>query len=340
MLERLPRPLALLVLGLFLLGAAWCFVAPTVRPDGAVGNEYTDLMLFRDVTARVAQGVPYHQAAAELQREHGYPLHPFFTMREPALSVLAARLGWGAMQGLAMGLAVAALLVWTRALVPLVSRAERIAALAGLALGALALVNQGLLVGTEPWVGLLLTLALACRLRGWPWAEVLVIGTALLLRELALPYALLALAFALVQRDRAAALRWIGVLAVFAGAMAIHAHFVAQVVRPEDLPSQGWSGGQGLRGFLMGVAYTSVWQVLPQPIAMLLALLPGLGWLALPGRSAWFAQLLLGGYALMLMLFSRSDNFYWGFTVLPMWFIGYALLPRAARQLARAISSG
>ena len=93
MLERLPRPLALLVLGLLLLAGAWCFVSPAQAPDVAEAGGYTDFQLYADITAKVAAGTPYHQAAAEVQRAHGYPLRPFVTMRPPALFVLAARLG-------------------------------------------------------------------------------------------------------------------------------------------------------------------------------------------------------------------------------------------------------
>lgn len=340
MLERLPRPLALLVLGLFVLAGAWCFAAPSQAPDVAAARQYTDLQLFRDITARVAQGVPYHEAAAQLHRAHAYPLKPFVTVREPALFVLAAWLGWPTMQALAFGLVGGALAAWAAALRPLVSQAERLGALAGIALACLAIANVGLLAGTEPWTGLLLSIALACRIRGLPRAELAVVGAALLLRELALPYALLALAFAALRREWRVAGRWLALIGLFTAAMAVHAHFQLQTVRAGDIVSPGWAGGLGLRGFLMGVAYTSVWQVLPQPQALLLALLPALGWMALTGRGGLFAQLLLGGYALMLMLFARSDNFYWGFTVMPMWFAGYALLPRACGQLARAIRTG
>lgn len=338
MLERLPRPLAVLVLVLFALAVAQCFVVPPQAPDIASTGQYTDLLLFQDITARVAQGTPYYQAAAELQREHLYPLRPFITVREPTLYVLAARLGWPTMQVIAWALAVGGLLAWASALRERVTMAERMGALTGLALAALAIGNVGLLAGTEPWLGLLLSLALACRLRDRPWGELACIAAALAVRELALPYALLALAFALWERRRAEALRWLGLVALFLAGMALHAHFQIHTVRPGDIISPGWSGGQGLRGFLMGVAYTSLWQQLPQPLALLLALLPALGWLSLSGRGGLFVQLLFAGYAALLMLFSRTDNFYWGFIVLPAWFAGYALLPRAGAQLWRALT--
>ena len=70
-----------------------------------------------------------------------------------------------------------------------------------------------------------------------------------------------------------------------------------------------------------------------QPLALLACLVPVLGWGALGGRGATFALLLLGGYALMIALFSRPDNFYWGFLLLPHWFAGYALAPRGIGQL-------
>ena len=48
-------------------------------------------------------------------------------------------------------------------------------------------------------------------------------------------------------------------------------------------------------------------------------------------------MLLLGGYALMIALFSRPDNFYWACLLQPHWFIGFAFLPRALRELSHAM---
>lgn len=341
MLERLPRPLALALAALFLAACTWCLTAPAAAPAARPGNPYTDIMLYHDIVDAVRGGTPYHQAAAELQRAHGYPTRPFVTMREPTLYVAAARLGWDGLRYGALVLVLANIAAWTAALPGVLGRAERLGAVAGIALGSAAIASPPLLAASELWCGLLLSLALALRLawRETWWPVLAAVALALAIRELALPFALLAAAWAGWERRWRELAAWAVLLALFAVGLGAHAAAELAQVRPGDLVSPGWSGGQGPRGFLMAIAYTSLWQQLWPPLALLLALLPTLGWAALAGRGGAFAQLLLGGYAVMIALFARADNFYWGFLVMPAWFAGYALIPRAAVQLWRAISS-
>mgnify|MGYP000154942903 CR=1 FL=1 len=341
MLERLPRPLALALAALLAAACAWCLTLPASPPAQTPGNPYTDLMLYRDIAEAVRGGTPYHQAAAELQRAHGYPTRPFITMREPTLYIIAARLGWDTLRYAALALVLANIAAWTTALPRTLSPLERVGAAAGIALGSAAIVSTPLLAATELWCGLLLALALALRL-GWRerwWLALATVAAALALRELALPFALLAAAWAAWERRWPELAGWCGLIALFAIGMGFHAAAELAQVQPGDLVSPGWSGGQGLRGVLLAITYSSVWQQVWPPLALLLALLPALGWAALAGRGAAFAQMLLGGYAVMLALFARADNFYWGFLILPTWFAGYALIPRALAQLGRAISS-
>ena len=339
MFAHLPRPVALLFIAALFAAAAWCLAAPGKPASVAATGQYTDMRLFHDVVAEMQRGTPYHRASAQLQRKHGYPLQPFITMREPTLYVAAAQLGWSGLQKLAILLVLANVLAWGAALPASLTRAERYGAAAGVALGGIAVAALYLMAMSEIWAGLLVSLALALRLRWpdrWLW-PVLAIGTALAIRELALPFLLLAAAFALWERRWRELAGWGAVLVLFALFMAWHAQAVMAQVRPGDIVSPGWSGGQGLRGVLMAVAYTSVWQQLSQPYALVACLRPVLGWGALQGRGTLFALLLLGGYALMIALFSRPDNFYWGFLLLPHWFAGYALIPRGVAQLARAV---
>ena len=342
MLARLPRTLAVLVAALFLAAAAWCFVpAPATGPAArAAPRHYTDMMLYRDIVATMQQGTGYYEAAAAQQRAHGYPTRPFVTIREPALYVLAASVGWDWLNIAETALLIANVLLWPLALPAPANLAERLGA--GLAVGAggFAAAATSITPMSEVWCGLLLGLALAARLRWreqW-WWPVLAIGVALLLRELALPFLLLAAAFALYERRWPELFGWTLLATLFALLMVQHAAAVTAVARASDLASQGWSGGLGLRGILQALIRTTLLHKLPHSLALLIALLPVLGWAALTPRAGRFALLLLGGYAAMIGLFPRPDNFYWGFLLLPAWFAGLALVPRGVWQLGQVIA--
>ncbi len=341
MLAHLPRPLAVFVVALFLAAAAWCFApapASTAAPRAAA-KHYTDMMLYRDIVAQMQQGTGYYQAAAEQQRAHGYPTRPFVTIREPALYQLAASLGWHWLNIAETALLIANVLLWPLALPAPAKLAERLGAGLAAGLGGFAAAATTITPMSEVWCGLLLGLALAARLRWreqW-WWPVLAVGTALLLRELALPFLLLAAAFALYERRWRELCAWAVLALLFALLMVQHAAAVAAVARASDLASQGWSGGLGLRGILQALVRTTLLHKLPQALALLIALLPTLGWAALEPRAGRFALLLLGGYGAMIGLFPRPDNFYWGFLLLPAWFAGLALVPRGVWQLGQAI---
>ena len=85
------------------------------------------------------------------------------------------------------------------------------------------------------------------------------------------------------------------------------------------------------------MVYTSSLGPLPRPLALWFAMLPLVGWLVLPGRAGLFCGLLIAGYVVMISAFSRPDTFYWGGIMLPWYFVGWALLPRAFWQLWWAI---
>lgn len=339
MLARLPRHLAILVILLFLGAAAWCLSTPPGKVSKAAPGHYTDMRLFRDIVTQVQAGQGYYQAAAETQRAHNYPTRPFVTVREPTLYVAAAELGWTWLNRLEIGLLVIVTLVWLFALPPPAKWAEKLVAAAIIPAAALAPVATSLTPMSEAWTGLLLTLALGLTLwrRAKWWMPVAVIACALALRELALPFLLLAAAFAAWERRWKELAAWVLVAALFAGGLALHALQVAQVQLPTDLHSPGWSSALGPRAVLLALVNTTLLHTLPMKLALVLALLPMLGWLAIDGRDGRFAVLLLGGYALMIALFSRPDNFYWGFLLIPAWFAGLAFVPRAVIQLYGAI---
>ena len=108
MFARLPRPLAILVVALFLAAATWCLMTPPGQVSHAAPGHYTDMMLYRDIVSQVQSGHGYYQAATETQRAHHYPTIPFVTVREPTLYWLVAQLGWTWLNRIEIGLLLAA----------------------------------------------------------------------------------------------------------------------------------------------------------------------------------------------------------------------------------------
>ena len=339
MLARLPRPFAILFVVLFLATAVWSQLAPPGKVSKAAKGHYTDMMLYRDIVKAMEGGKGYYPAATETQRAHHYPTRPFVTVREPPLYVAAALFGWDWLNAAESWLYFMVILVWLVALPPPLHLIERLAAAGLIAAGGLASIAISLTPMSETWCGLLLSLALALTMwsRAKWWMPVVVIAAALTIRELALPFLLLAATFAAWERRWTELAAWIAVAGLFGGGLVLHYAQVSLYALPTDYQSQGWVGGLGLRAVLLALINTTLLQNLPQKLALLIALLPIMGWGALEGRPGRFAVLLLGGYALLIALFSRADNFYWGFLLLPAWFAGLAFVPRAVIQLYGAI---
>jgi len=336
---RLPRrkarvlavALALLVAAL----AAWCLTASPPPIKVAKKGGYTDVKLYHDMAAQVAKGENYYTAAAALHRAHNYPLKPFMTMRQPTEVVFAAHFGWNAVQYFCMGMLFIGTFLWVLATENKLHIVERIALLGALGAGGGQVMHTHVLALQEYPAGQCICVALALWI-GWPrqwWLPMIPIALGLFIRELVLPFALLALAFAVVEKQWRVVAGWVAVLAVWAAFMTWHASQVNAQVLPHDIASKGWHGLQGFSGFLKAVIFTSTLQPLPMGVALLTATLPLLGWLSLRGREGRFCILLVFGYALMIGLFSRADTFYWGAIMLPWYFIGYVLLPRAGLRL-------
>ncbi|RVU06343.1 hypothetical protein EOE18_05835 [Novosphingobium umbonatum] len=339
MLNRLPRPLAMLFALLLVALSAWCLTATPPPIKTAKKGGYTDGRLYHDISSEVAKGRPYHLAAAELHRAHHYPLKPFITMRPPTEMVITAHIGWKGFQKICIVLLVASIFTWAIAYENRLNWLERIAMGAGVAAAGSSVSSDWLMALQEYPAGLCITVAMAGVI-AWPrqwWYTVPVLGFGLFIRELALPMVLLCTTYAIWNKRWAESAAWGVLLAAWVGFMAWHASEVTAVVRPDDLVSVGWKAMQGFSGFLKAIIFTSPLQRLPLGWALLGAMLPMVGWLALSGRDGLFAITAVGGYALMIALFSRADTFYWGAIMLPWYFAGYALIPRALTQLYGAM---
>ena len=72
-------------------------------------------------------------------------------------------------------------------------------------------------------------------------------------------------------------------------------------------------------------------------VAKLVTLLALFGWFASRERLACFASLMFAGYALMLTLFGRPNNFYWCLMITPTLLLGLIFLPQAATDVWRQL---
>lgn len=296
-----------------------------------------DLALYDRIAARVAAGEGYYAAAMDEQRSSNYPTRPFVAVRQPTLAWLQALIGVGGVRYLEMGLVLACLWAVNSRLTGRVAVPERLAALLVLMLGGAAVIVPSAGLIHELWAGLWLTLALLLyRPERW-WPALLAAAAALAVRELAVPFVMLWLVFALAgQRWREAA-GIAGLLVLFAGGMVLHALAVEAGRLPGDPASQGWDAMIGYGLPLMALARLTGLLLLPLSLAAPLAILPLVGWAAIGGRLGLFALLWCGGMFTMTALFARPENFYWTQLVLPAYGIGMAFAPRGLIELvARA----
>ena len=307
--------------------------APKVRASPA---EQSDLDLYRDIIAGVAEGRGYYPVAAEELRKGGYPLKPFFTFRLPTHASVYALAGEHTMVLVVWALCLALVLAWWAKLrphLPLPWLALAMFSLAG-GLGGMLQPQTGLF--HESWAALLLGLMVAVYRPDRFWPAVISGGTALMIRELALPMILAMGGLALLEKRWREAAAWALIVAMFGIYLAFHAHWVSQVLLPGDPPSPGWSGLNGLQFALKSIARVTFGIRLPEAVAIGLLILSLFGWASV--KTGWAVRgfLLVAGYTSMLALLARADTFYWALLAAPLAFVGLAFVPRALSDLAKA----
>lgn len=339
---RLGPVQARIVLALFavlLLACLAAINAPGPRPSTPAAmsdapDGQTDLLLYQDIVEGVRQGGAYYDVAAQAQRMGHYPLKPFVTMRLPTLAVVQASLPPVFVRALLLVLCTATVLAWVVRLRPALTRPLPVA-LAGLLAFAGLFVNLDpmQLVFHEVWAGPLIALSLALRRPG-EWLPAAALGLcAMLIRETALLYPAIMVAAAWWEGQRREALGWAATIAIFAVVLALHARAVGLVAGPDDIVSRGWSGLQGFAFFVKLATISSALDLVPQWLASLLLGTALLGWLGWRDATGARALAIIAGYAAVIALFARSDNFYWALIVTPVLLIGLVFAPDALRDL-------
>jgi len=340
------RPLAAAVLALlaFLMlygvasGAGDDRIEPAgknaMQADGLVG----DHALYSRIFQRVADGESYYAAAAAEHRANHYPTKPFFTVRLPTLAWIFAALGGQGGVIFVSAIGFAAVIAWRKRLIadPDLPGYARIAPIFILANISYLVVLEWTLIH-EAAAGVLIALALALYQPARPWAAMAVLSVAVAIRETALPVAILFGCFALFDRDWRAVAAWLAAGLVFLLILVLHMFAVSAVANPGDIASPGWNGFGGWASYLSFVHLMSGFRFFPAWTTALLVPLALLGWAAWRSRLALAVLGVQLIYALLLMLFARSNNFYWAMLVVPTIYIGLVFAPAALAALGRSL---
>lgn len=300
-------------------------------------DDQADVVLYEGIVEGIRNGGDYYLVTADALRAGNYPLKPFVTFRLPTLAKAQALLPAWAIAPLLWLLAALVAVAWWRRLRPAFARPPpRLIALALLAGGMMAFVQADLAAFHEIWAGLLIALSLAVHRPGrWPTAVALGLAAALI-REIALPYLALMALFAWLEGQRRESAAWLGAIAVVAVALVLHAHAVAQVVRPLDPQSPGWAGLLGFGFYVRTMTIATALALAPLWLAAPLVGLSLFGWMAWRDALALRMVVLQSGYAALLGLFGRPDTFYWGLLVAPALLVGLAFVPDGLRDLVAA----
>ena len=335
--SRAPALAVIAALTALLAVACWSPAstpAPKVRTSEA---RHSDLQLYRDIITRVRGGENYYQAAADELRKGNYPLKPFFTFRLPTHASLYAAVGEQAMVVIFWLLSAALMIAWwirLRDSLPGALLAGTLILVAG-GLGGLLQPQTGLF--HESWAAMLLALMIGLYRPERIWPAVIAGAAALMIRELALPMILAMAGLALLEKRWKEAGAWAAVVGLFALYLALHAHWVSQVVLPNDPASPGWSAMLGLQFALKSIAKVTFGIRLPVLIASALLILSLFGWASVRAGWALRVAILLAGYGTMVALFARTDTFYWALIAAPLSFAGLVFVPKAIADLAKAV---
>jgi hypothetical protein len=306
-------------------------IASAAKSGAPVG----DAQLYQNIIDRVARGENYYKAAAGQHREGGFPLRPFVTVRPPTLAWTTATLGPMLTQVLAIVLIGSVLLSWFNVFrrdfeFDPAARATVMVTISSAALGV-----PVMILFHECWAALLIALSLALW-RPNRYAASIAFGLlAVLIRDLAMPYlVLMAVAAAYDRRWREVG-GWV-LAGVIAGvALYVHAQAVAAILKPDDLVSPGWTGMGGWAFFVTAISHMTTLLLLPDMVARIAVPLSLFGWLSWKSDHSLRVCGLLAGYATLIMVFARPNNFYWGLLIAPLLLVGLCFAPAGLRALLK-----
>jgi hypothetical protein len=312
-----------------------------------------DLALYRDVIADVRAGQGYYDAAARRIPQYGFPTSSPLNWRLPTYAWLFSWLpGPRWVQAALVVLSIVALALAFSA------QARTIGPVAALfttvfLFGVVRWAIDGYAyLAQEPWAATLLVISLAAhalaqshRGRGTEWWTVVSVTVgvaALLFRELAFPYCVLACLFAASKRRWPEAAGWAAGISLFLLLMAWHVWQV-KLHTPGTTQSTGdlgqWLRFGGLDFVLLTTRMNSLLFAAPGWLLWLYLLLALVGLADNRDETSQLACLGALGYLLVFAVLGRPENFYWGLMPAPLLAWGASSGPGAIARLWRGAAS-
>ena len=341
----IPPPLAvvvLLLLGLSIaasIGTVPSAVKFSAGDQAKPDRTTTDMLLYQSLAAQVRSGRNYYAAATATQRETGYPVRPFVTVRLPTLTWLIAALSPTGAHLLMLLLVAATVIAWVICLnrIVLPTPLWLSGGIFLIIFGVGPVTSEPAMWYSESWAGLLIALSLAIRRADCWWPSVAAALVAVFIRELALPYLMAMGLLAVLAGQRREALGWASAVGLFAVVLFGHAQAVDALTQAGDRVSPGWNGHNGWGLFVSACQQLTIMTVLP--VSAIAALLP----MSFFGLIAWHSPVALRtfvtlcGYSLLLAVFARSVNAYWVFLVGPILGLGLLFAPSALVDLIKSL---
>jgi hypothetical protein len=338
-----PLQARAVLIGLVLLIGCGLWKSPPPPPLCDVREENAkegDVFLYMSEAKRIHAGENYYDAAAQELAAQGYPTASVFNWRTPLpiwlIGILprplCARL-------ILIAAGITMLLMAFEAAAreePNVFRlAMPLAVLLSLTL--LPCFQADVFVLHEVWAGVLIALSLCAygvRLRFLGASMAL---AALFLRELALPYCLLGLAFALWERRPKESTVYILGLAGWAVFYGLHCWKVSHLITAASTAhTHGWVRFGGLTLVIAMTQMNSCLVLLPVWVTVIyfaLALLGFAGW-----QTAWGTRIGLAAcmYVVAFSIVGQEFNRYWGMMLAPLYCFGIVRAPAALADLWQA----
>jgi hypothetical protein len=295
--------------------------------------------LYRAIVTHVHDGENYYDAAGRELRSQGYPTASCFNWRTPVYAWLIGSLPNPEWARVIVILGALATLFLSYGL--MLQESNRMwmgAAATLLLLGAVNwCVDGDAFLVQELWAGVLIALSVALYGHDRWCAGTLTGLLALFLRELALPYCVIAMALAAWQRRYRELVLWVVGFALYAEFLLWHFAEATRHMTLQDRAPGDWVQFGGVPFLLVTVQINAFLFPLPQWISAVYLPLSLLGLIGWRGRTAGRVGLTIAAYLAAFAVAGQPFNNYWGLLYAPLLPFGLAWAPVALRDLAVAL---